>query len=533
MKSRFFFKSAFSWILLAFLGLFAFSCHTPSSSKLQTLRINLKDEPQTLDPRKARDLNTMTLMKMLFEGLTRINKEGEVELAIAEKIEYSPSMTEVTFFLKEARWINGDPVTAEDFSRTWRQCLDPLFPCDLAFQLYAIKNAKQVKEGALPMEALGIEVLDSRSFRVQLEAPTPYFLKLLAAPPFFPVHPKAFLDQKEGVIVNNGPFYLDTWKPQDHLRVLKNPQYWDAAQVRLDEVYLTMVSEETEFMLFEKNQLDWAGSPLSVLPLEVLHVLKQQHQLQIKEMLGTYFLRANTQAGPLQHPKIRQALALAVNRQALIEHVTQGNQIPATGLVPISLGLQKEAYFKDGDTALALQLFNEALEELELSRDNFPSTSLMYYSRERNRMIAQALQQQWFEVFGVRINLEAIEGRVYFDRVAKTDYQLAAGSWVADFEDPMNFLDVFKYPQGSANNTLWHHPEYTALLDQARLEADETKRSQLMASAEKILVDAMPIIPIFYYTMLYVNRPEVKDVVLSKTGQLDFKWAYIEKEAKR
>lgn len=504
------------------------SCHRSSTPKAQTLRINLKDEPQTLDPRKARDLNTITLMKMLFEGLTRINREGDAELALAERIEYSPSKTEITFFLKEAQWSNGDIITSEDFSRAWRQCLDPLFPCDLAFQLYVIKNAKSVKEGLLPMEALGIEVIDSRCFRVQLENPTPYFLKLLAAPPFFPVHLQDS-DPHPAAMVNNGPFSIEEWKPQDHLLAVKNSHYWDAANVQLNEIYLTMIPEETELMLFEKNQLDWAGSPLSVLPLEALAKLKEQHQLKTKEMLGTYFLRANTQAAPFNHPKIRRAFALAINRQALIDHIAQGGQIPATGLVPISLGLQKDPYFKDGDVVLATQLFNEALEELKIPKEAFASVSLLYYSRERNRVIAQALQQQWFEAFGVRITLESIEGKVYFDRVAKADYQLAAGSWIADFEDPINFLEVFKYSQSSTNNTFWHHSEYTSFLDRAQVESDNVARFRFLANAEKILMDEMPIIPIFYYTMLYVNRPEVKDIVLSSTGQLDFKWAYTER----
>lgn len=528
------------------ITLWCTSCQFPSSkSKALTtkkadssIRMNIKDEPQTLDPRKARDLSSITLMKMLFEGLTRLDCSEKVDLALAEKVEISPDLKIYTFTLRDAVWSNGDPVTASDFSYAWTLCLSPDYPSDTAFQMYPIKNAKLAKEGKVALDEVGIRALDPHTLQVELESPTPYFLSLLTSPPFFPVNEK--LDRKDpqwsqnaAHFVCNGPFALIEWKHQDRLEVVKNPSYWDADHVKLSAIHLVMVQEEAELMMFEKKELDWAGSPLSTLPLEAIKGLRNSSTLKTKEMLGTYFLRSNTEKAPFNHPKIRSAFAYAINRKAIVDHVTQGNQLPATGLVPTFFGLQKAPYFRDANVAMSKQLFEEALSEMGLTQEAFPEVSLIYRSGERNRLIAQAVQQQWFEAFGIRIKLESLEGKVYFDRISKQDYHLASGSWIADFEDPVNFLEVFKYKQSGSNNTLWENREYVRLLDASSTTADSDKRLELLAASEKVLIDDMPVIPIFYFTMLYVNHPQIKNVVLSSGGQLDFKWAYFDKGDQR
>jgi len=523
------------------VGLFFSSCQSSSTSshrnltqkdrESQVIRLNIKDEPQTLD-RQARDLSAMTLIRMLFEGLTRVNPKGDPELALAEKVETSSDLKTWTFFLRKARWTNGDPISAHDFVSTWKQCLDPLFPSDMASQLYVIKNARLAKEGKALFNDVGIHALDSQTLQIELECPTPYFLSLIASPPFFPVHPQ-MNGEKSDTLISNGPFSLKKWKHQDHLELVKNKTYWDAQAVQLKGLQLIMVPEDTELMMFEKQELDWAGSPLSFIPVEAIKAFAQKNKLKSQEMLGTHFLRINTQSPPLNHPKMRQALSVAIDRQSIIDHVVQGNQTPATGIVPIALGLRKTPYFEDGNIQQARQLFQEALDELKLSAKAFSNVVLLYRATERNHLIAQALQQQWFQAFGMRIQLESMEGKVYFDRVSKQDYQLAISSWVADFEDPINFLEVFKYKEGRSNNTFWENPLFASLLDQSLSMVDPIKRYALLADAEQILVQEMPLIPLFYYNMLYMNRDEIQGVVLSKSGQLDFKWAYVDKKAKR
>jgi oligopeptide transport system substrate-binding protein len=528
----------FIYLFNVILLVVGFSCNS-SSQKTQVgasqiLRINIQEEPGNLDPRKARSLSGQTLVRMLFDGLTRVNKEEKNELALAEEVTVSADLKTYTFRLKECAWSNGNPVLASDFAYAWKKMLSPDFPSDTASHLYVIKNGKAAKEGKVGLEQVGIKVLNEKTLEVELENPTPYFLELVSFPGFFPVNQKVDENnpswaQNAATYVSNGPFRVAQWKHQDHFTLVKNDQYWDAKAVKLSSLELQMLQEETELKCFEKQQLDWAGSPLSTLPVDALKFLKEENKLHVKELLGTYFFRVNTQTGPLSHPSLRKAFALALNRQALVDHVTQGDQIPATGLLPLSFHVQKQPYFQDGNLVEAKRLFEEAISELKLLPEQLSEISLLYRVSERNHLIAQTVQQQWFEAFGVRVKLESVEGKVYFDRISKQDYQLSAGSWIADFADPINFLEVFKYKTGS-NNTHWENPRYIELLDQSMQAVDPQQRTELFAEAEQILMEGMPIIPVFYYTMLYVNQPYLKDVVLSSMGQIDFKWAYIEPE---
>ena len=513
--------------LSVILSLLAFGCQSPSSKIVKqserTVKINIVDEPQTLDPRRARDLKCQTISRMLFEGLVRMDQNEKTELALAESVDISSDLKVYTFHLKDSVWSNGDLVTASDFVYAWKKMLSADFPSDTAFHLYPIKNAKAIKEGKIDADAFGAVAVDAKTLTIELDQPTPYFLDLLAIPAFFPVNKKVdentpSWSQNAATYVCNGPFQLSDWKHQDHLLMTKNSNYWDAPSVKLTSIELQMVQEETELKMFEKGELDWAGSPLGTLPVDALKSLRSGSALKSKEMLGTYFIRVNTQKGALKHASVRKALALAINRQAIVEHVTQGNQIPATGLVPTCLNLQKEPYFLDGDLQAAKKLFS----------GNLADITLLYPSSERSHLIAQAVQQQWFAAFGIRIKLEAVEGKVYLDRMSKQNYDLAIGSWTADFSDPINFLEVFKYKNGGSNNTFWENSRFIDLLDQSAQIADTSLRREVLAKSEKILMEEMPIIPVFYYSMLYVNQPELKDVVLSSMGQIDFRWASFE-----
>jgi oligopeptide transport system substrate-binding protein len=516
-------------ILLFVIVAFLFSSCQPTPRKdRQSLRINIGEEPQTLDPRKARDIKDQTLMRMLFEGLTRVNKEEKIELALAESYQISQDLKTYTFIVRPAKWTNGDAVLAEDFVFAWKKILDPSFPSDYAAQLYVIKNAKGAKQGKLDLSTVGVEAINSKTLKVELENPTPYFLELLASPCFFPIHQKN--DQQHpkwagdpSQYVSNGPFSFSEWKHQDFLKLKKNPSYWDHSSVFLNEIELVMVTEETELGMFEKEELDWAGSPLSILSVDALNTLREKNLLHTQPILGTHFLRANVERAPFQHPWIRWAFALGIHRQSIIDHILQGNQVAATGLVPPVMNLQKEPFFKDGDASMAKALFETAKKELELSK--MPEIILTYTMNERNHLIAQAVQQQWYQAFGIRIHLEGVERKIYFDRISKQDYQLSIGSWVADFNDPVNFLENFKYRTTGTNNTRWENPQYIQILDHSFAANDENKRKELLSRGERILIDEMPVIPIFHYTLLYVKNKKLHDVVLTSMGNIDFKWA--------
>jgi oligopeptide transport system substrate-binding protein len=520
---------------MALLAVSFTGCKKGASGKTKgsSITINISTEPGTLDPRKASAHSDVTIISMFMEGLTRTDKSGKNSLALAKSVDISPDRKTYTFQLRHSKWSNGDPVTSYDFSYAWKKSLTPTFNTPSAHLLYVIKNAKQAKLGSLPLSLVGIETPNDKTLVVTLNNPAPYFLDLVANPIYFPVNSKVdrtnpYWAENSIGFVGNGPFVLSSWKHYTQLEATKNKEYWDHDAVKLSHVNMVMLTEETRFKMFDIKELNWDGSPFSTIPVDAIHSLKGKEKLQIAPTLATQWIRVNTEKKPFGSSQLRRALGYAINRQAIVDHIVQGNQIPATGIVPPSMKLQKAPLFKDGDIELACTLFKEEMENLGLSPSKFPEVTLLYTSSKKNHLIAQALQDQWLKVFGIHIELEAVPKTVFFDRISKKDYTLSLGSWSADFNDPINFLEVFKTKDVGTNNTNWEMPRYTELLETSFNCKTPEERLAVLAKSEEILINEMPVIPIFHYTMLYVQDQELKDVVLTTMGNIDFKWAHLD-----
>lgn len=527
--------------LFLILALFTSCQKTTSSSPLQTLRINIGADPQTLDPRRARDLTAVTLMHMFFEGLTRTAKTGELEMALASHVDVSNDGTQYRFTLRKSFWSNGEQVTSFDFAESWKTILDPQFPTDIAYQLYVIKNGRKAKLGEIGLQQVGIQTPDPSTLVVELEQPIPYFLELLTMASFLPIpHKTANSDPnwalKTETYVCNGPFVPAVWNHSDQIRIAKNNRYWQAKDVHLDAIDLLMMAGDTEIRMFEEGKLDWAGSPLSTIPVDAVRELRKSEKLHVNPFSATYFFRVNTaekikeKKNPLSNDLFRKALAFCVNRKGITEHILQGGQIPAKSLVPPEMGLSEKGYFHDDHRERARSLLMDALLELDLTIQNLEPIKISYCSSERNASIAQAIQKQWEEGLGIRVELEAIEPKIFFQRVSQKEFQLAAGSWTADFNDPINFLEVFKYKDASTNNTNWESAKYIDLLNQSALCRESEERKGLLREAEQILMDQMPIIPIFHFALNYLQCEGLKEVALSPLGQIDFRWAHMSLE---
>lgn len=499
-------------------------------AKRQTLRINIASEPRSLDPAKASDLQSVTLVRMLFDGLTSVNKDNVVELALADNVIISEDQKTYVFTLRDANWTNGDPLRASDFLYAWQRVVDPNVPADNAFHLYCVKNAKAIKSGEMSLEELGVKAIDDKTLQVELENPTPYFLELVSYPIFCPVNENVdrnvpnWADSVE-TFVSNGPFSLIEWKHQDSLTLHKNEKYWDEKAVHLDEIALYMLKEETELSMFENNEIDWAGSPLSILPIDALGKLREEKLLNQQPILGTYFLRINTENPLLKSQSIRQALSLSINRNDLVEHALAATQVAASGFVPEVLGLREQSYFHGDESHEAMKSFEKGLEEMSLTSSKAPELELLLVNNERNLRIGQLLQERWQTVLGVKVHLQAIEAKSYFERLYKGDFQIAAGSWIADFNDPISFLEIFKTKATRANQTRWENEEYSKLVEASNAETDSVVRKQMLVQCEKILLEEMPVIPLFHYNLLFVKNKQLNDVAISHLGVIDFKRA--------
>ncbi len=506
------------------------SCQPKPKEPNQKVRVNLVSDPRTLDPRKSRDLNERILINMLFEGLTREGKTGKSELALAKLVEVHEAGSRYIFHLKDAYWSNGDKITAKDFVYSWSTALTPSFPSENAYQLFCIKNAEAIKKGEKSISDLGVFAIDESTLQIDLERPIPYFLELLSFSIFFPVHEAMDLhgwDLNHNPLISSGPFCLKQWKHSDFIDTVKNQKYWDAEAVKLEGIHLVMVTEDTEMRMFEKKQLDWAGSPLSIFPFDLVEGFLNKDLMHVHPSFSTYFFRINVEKPPFNNVNIRKAFALAINRKDLVEHVAKGGYTPALRFVPETMGIEAEAYFPDSDEIQAKALFQKGLEELNMKVEDFPRITFLYPTLQKNHVISQAVQQDWKRVLGVDVDLEANERKVYFERIGKQDYQIASSSWFADFNDPVNFLSVFKYKRATTNNTQWENKEYTDLLDTSETASQES-RMAILKKCESILMQEMPIIPLYHQHMRYVKQQNLKDVALSSLGNLDFKWAYLD-----
>lgn len=498
----------------------------------QAITVNLYADPQTLDPRKVRSLMDTNLVKLFMDGLTRISPQGEILLSVAESVELSSDKKRYTFTLRSSSWSNGDPVTAQDFSYAWKKSLSPNFPAPNAYLLYLIQNGEEVKRGKLPSSLLGVETPDARTLVVTLKHPAPYFLELLSHPSFFPINSR--LDRtddqwylREESYVGNGPFTLQKWKPHYKLTAKKNESYWDHSSVSLSQIDLQIADESLGLQLFEKKQTQWVGPPFSLLPLDAIDTLRKKQLLTHSPYLGSTFIRINIDSPPFHLKEMRKAFAYAINREEIANYALEGEKSGATKLVPFSMELQTPS-FQDCSIEEGQQLFQKGVNLLGYSLEAFPHITLLYPNKEVSHIIAHALQDQWCKHFGIPVQLEGVTPDIFFNRLSKTEYTLALSDWFADFNDPITFLEIFKAKDNGTNNTNWEHSNYTKLISEATQAVGKEKRIELLRESETLLIEEMPIIPLFYSLASSVKDDKIKNISLTAMGNLDFKWAYLE-----
>ncbi len=533
--------------MLLVLSVFLAACSDKSSGSndegtekkkvAQDLRVNIKTEPFSLNPGLANDSTSGSILLQTFEGLTRLDAKGKPQPAMAEKITPSDDLKTYTFKLRDAKWTNGDPVTAQDFVYAWKWALDPANESQYSYQLYYIKGAQAINEGTAAADTLGVEAVDDKTLKVTLENPTPYFLELTAFYTYFPVNSKIatanpnWYKDAGDQYTSNGPFKMTKWEHSDSIKLEKNTDYWDAKTVKLSSVEMFMVNEDaTELSMYENGELDWAGLPFGQLPTEAIPQLKDAGDLKIKPIAGTYWYKFNTEKPPLNNLNIRKALTYAIDRKAIVENITQGGQVPAMAAVPPTMFKENEkGYFKDNDVKKAKDFLQKGLKELGLTDvSQLPAITLSYNTNDAHAKIAQAIQDMWKQNLGVNVNLSNEEWAVYIDKLHAGDYQIGRMGWLGDFNDPINFLELYRDKDGGNNDTKWENPEFKQLLIDSQKEEDAKKRTAMLKKAEGIFMNDVPVAPIYFYTNVWVQKDNLKGVVVSGLGDAQLKWAYFE-----
>ena len=485
----------------AFLALAATGCkHAGTRADLVFLN---GAEPETLDPALLTGQPENRIADALFEGLASFDAAAVAGPGVAEKWEISPDGFNYTFHLrKNARWSNGDPVTARDFVESWRRTLAPETAGEYAYQLHYIKNGRAFNEGTLKDFAqVGVRARDAFTLEVTLENPTPFFIDLCAFPTLFPVHLPTvarFGDNwiKPGNMVCNGPYTLAAWRINDRIRLEKNPHYWDAARVAMRTVdVLPTAKANTALNFYAAGQADLMMDK-GLVPPALLNELRKRPDFHAAPFLGTYFLRFNCKRAPFNDPRVRKAFSLVIDKQSLVEKITRAGELPAQSLVPPGTAGYEPPPGLARNADAARKLLADAGFP---GGGNFPLITYLYSEGELNEAIAVELQSMWHNELGVTINLQRQEWKVYLNSMSRIDYDICRASWVGDYKDPNTFMDMF-VTDGGNNRTGWSSKTYDALIADAAREVDAGKRFAIFRRAETLLITGeAPICPLYFY----------------------------------
>lgn len=507
---------------------------TSTGAKEQVIRYNVGAEPETLDPAKATGMPEATIMLQLFDGLCRYDANSAIKPAIAESWRISADNLTYEFKLRDTRWSNGDPIKAQDFVFSWLRALAPETASEYAYQFFYIKGALEYNSGKGKKEDVAIKAIDDRTLQVVLMAPAPQFLGLTAFQTFYPVHektvqgnPKWFTDPSS--YVGNGPFKLAAIESNQKMILEKNPHYWDAASVKLNRLEVFSIeSIDTGFYMFKNGLLDFQDE----VPLQEMAALKGSKELHVAPDTSVYFYRFNVTQKPFDDVRVRKALSMAIDRNQLVENVLQGGEKPALAFVPHGFKDANGRDFRQNsgdlfkeDVAESRKLLTDAGYE---GGKNFPKFILLYNTSENHKKIAEAVQQMWKNNLGIEATLQNVEWQVYLTRESKLDFGMCRAGWSPDYLDPLSFIDVF-LTGGANNNTGWGNEEYDRLVSEVNSANDQKARMEAMRNAERILMDEMPVMPVFFYTNPSLIKENIKKVIIPPFATYaDLKYAYVE-----
>lgn len=482
-----------------------------------TLRRGNGPEPDSLDPQLARTDAAFNILRDLFEGLTAVGADGSPTPAAAESWTVSADGLEYTFTLREQlRWSNGDPVAADDYVAGMRRLVDPATASPYAQFIDPVRNAAAITRGEKKPEDLGVSAPDPRTVVVQLEAPAPYLLGLLAQPPTYPLHRASFAANgveyaRPGKLVSNGAFVLEDWVIGSQVIARRNPRYWDDAATRLERVHYVHIGDAgTELRQYRAGQLDVTY----VVPQQQFQWIRQNlaGELHVAPQLSVYYYGFNLTRPPFKgQPGLRRALSMVIDRDRLVTAVTGVGEAPAYGWVPRGVWNYTPQQFDyaampyEARVAEARRLYAQAGYTAERPLE----VELRYSSGDTHNRIAVAIAAMWQESLGVKTQLYAEEFRALLQSIQRKDTQVFRSSWVADFNDAYTFAQLLKSDFG-INLTGYANPRYDALLAEAGRQADVARRRELLQEAERVLLADHPVLPLYFYVNKHLVKPWVQ-----------------------
>jgi len=484
----------------------------------QVLHRGNGQEPQTLDPHQAEGVPSSNILRDLFEGLTAETTSGRIIPGAAQRWNISRDGLVYTFHLRrDGRWSNGDPVTAKDFVYSFQRVASPETASSYIHMLAPIKNAGAVVTGELPPQQLGVEALDEFTVQISLDSPTPYFLGLLNHSVTYPVHQASVETHgsefsRPGKLVSNGAYQLSKWVVRSNIELVKNPYYWDTDNTIIRQVnYYPIEDQSTELQRYRSGELDWTDE----VPSNLFEWLQKNlpSDLVVTPWLGSYYLGINLTREPfLEGLELRQALALAIDRDILTEKVTRFGEIPAYAFLPEGIpdytpqAPEWAAWSQSDREQEAVRLYSIA----GYGPDNPLQIELRYNSGENNKKVALAVASMWKQILGVETTLINEEWKVFLqNRKQKAVTQVFRAGWISDYNDPFSFLELL-HSENGRNDYGYTNSSYDVLLNDVAGERVPVRRRRLMEAAERMMLADQPVIPLYTYVTKRLVRPTLK-----------------------
>lgn len=525
------------------------------------ITLNIASEPQSIDPALNSAVDGAIMIGHMFEGLMKWVDSG-VETAGSdgtctnasldygqaesyEKVVNDDGTVTYTFTLREdARWSDGKPVTAQDFVYSWQRLVSPETAADYNYMIDCVVNANEIMAGEKDPEELGVSAPDDRTFVVTLASDLPYFTELCAFPATFPVRQDVVEGNDQwtfdvATYLSNGPYTMSAWNHNSEIVMVPNEQYYDVANLGPAKITFKLMDDQNAMLSgFRSGELDF----IEDVPQAELPGLVANGELKIVDYIGTYYVCYQTQKAPFDDPRVRKAFTLAVDRTFIVDQVTQAGQVPANGFVPA--GVYDAAgstgddfrtvggayYTVDGDADYSYEKNCEEARQLLAEAgypngEGFPVVEYLYNTSDAHKAVAEALQNMWETELGVTVTLNNQEWAVFLQTRKDGDYSIARNGWIADYNDPMSFLDMW-LTGGGNNDAQYTNPEYDALIQQAKSSTDPAERMALMHGAEDLIMGQdWALNPLYFYTQKYMISDRVDGMFYTPLGYFFFSYA--------
>lgn len=518
------------------------------------MAVCIASEPQTIDPALNSAVDGAIMTQHMFEGLMKwvdsgnpVNDKGNMNYAALaagqaesyEKTDNGDGTVTYTFKIRsDAKWSDGQPVTANDFVYSWQRLANPLTAADYCYMIDMVQGYAAVNAGEADPTTLGVSAPDESTFVVNLTYDCPYFLEICAFPAAFPVRQDIIeaygdtwtTDDNSSHYISNGPWKLAEWVHDSYIKMVPNEYHYDAANLGPNSLTFQLMEDQNSMLAaYRSGDLQF----IEDMPVDEIAGLLASGELNIVDYIGTYYVCYQTQAAPFDNALVRQAFTLAIDSKYIVEQVTQTGQVPATGFVPAGIydadpdgddfrtvgGDYWDAPVDDATYQANCEKARQLLAEAGYPNgEGFPTVTYLYNTSDAHKAVGEALQQMWQEELGVTVQLQNQEWNAFLETRKKGEYQIARNGWIADYNDPCSFLDMW-YTDGGNNDAQYSNPEYDAMIDAAKATSDPAERMSYFHKAEDIIIGQdWALGPIYFYTQKYMMADDISGAFYTPLG---------------